>query len=178
MPPSTACRRAGRWPARLRAYAPGPGTAAALVAAGLDDVRIPATTFDSEGLLALPELADVAGKRIVIFRGNGGREFLGDTLRARGASVDHVGCYRREIPQGGAGGLAEALREGRAQALTLTSSEGLDNLVALLDPAVARTAAGAAGVRAASAHRRTRPFAGLQCGRHRRARTRGSSPDC
>ncbi len=126
---------AERWPVRLPAYAPGPGTAAALVAAGLTDVRIPATTFDSEGLLALPELADVAGKRIVVFRGNGGREFLGDTLRTRGATVDHVGCYRRELPRGGADGLVEVLRDGRAQALTLTSSEGLDNLIALLDPA-------------------------------------------
>ena len=36
-------------------------------------------------------------------------------------------------PQSGAGGLVEALREGRLHALTLTSSEGLDNLCGLLD---------------------------------------------
>ncbi|MFO1317460.1 MAG: uroporphyrinogen-III synthase [Burkholderiales bacterium] len=124
---------AGRWPPTLRAFAPGPGTAAALAAAGVPGATIPATTFDSEGLLALPELADPAGQRVVIFRGDGGREHLGDTLRARGATVDYVGCYRRAAPQSGGGGLAEALREGRLHASTFTSSEGLDNLVALLD---------------------------------------------
>ena len=124
---------AGRWPARLRAFAPGPGTAAALAAAGVHGATIPATTFDSEGLLALPDLAQPAGKRVVIFRGDGRRELLGDTLKARGATVDYVGCYRRAAPQSGAGGLVETLREGRLHASTFTSSEGLDNLVALLD---------------------------------------------
>lgn len=117
-----------RWPAHLRIFAPGPGTAAALVAAGLRDVAIPATTFDSEGLLALPALADVEGKRVAIFRGGGGREHLGDTLIARGAAVDYVDCYRRAVPESGAQGLVDALRERRLHALTFTSSEGLDNL--------------------------------------------------
>ncbi len=52
---------------------------------------------------------------------------------ARGAHVDYVACYRRAPPSSGAG-LAEVLAQGRAHALTLTSSEGLDNLLALLDP--------------------------------------------
>jgi uroporphyrinogen-III synthase len=126
---------AGRWPARLKAFAPGPGTAEALAAVGIADTRIPATTFDSEGLLALPELADVGGKRFVIFRGDGGREHLGDTLRERGAVVDYVACYRRAPPASGAAGLAEAFRDGRIDAVTITSSEGLDNLWALADDA-------------------------------------------
>ncbi|HEY8623174.1 MAG TPA: uroporphyrinogen-III synthase, partial [Casimicrobiaceae bacterium] len=44
------------WPAHLVAFAPGPGTATALAAVGIGQVRMPATTMDSEGLLALPEL--------------------------------------------------------------------------------------------------------------------------
>ena len=127
--------RAGRpWPVALRTFAPGPGTAEALAAAGIADTRIPAKSWDSEGLLELPDLAHVAGKRIVIFRGEGGREFLGNTLRTRGAIVDHVPCYRRVAPEGGAEGLVEALRDGRAHALTLTSAEGADNLMAALGP--------------------------------------------
>jgi len=122
-----------RWPARLTAFAPGPGTAEALAAVGIAGARIPATTFDSEGLLALPELAAVNGKRVVIFRGDGGREHLGDTLRTRGAIVDYVGCYRRAAPASGATGLADAFRDGRIDAVTITSSEGLDNLWALAD---------------------------------------------
>ena len=121
------------WPSKLLAMAPGPGTAAALAATGIAETRIPTSTFDSEGLLALPELRDVNGKRIVIFRGEGGRGDLGEALLARGARVTYAECYRRAAPATGAAGLSEVLREGRAKALTLTSSEGLDNLCALLD---------------------------------------------
>ena len=116
------------WPARILMLAPGPGTAAALAAVGIANARIPATTMDSEGLLALPELLHVAGKRIVIFRGEGGRELLRTALEARGATVVQVECYRRAKPQSGAAGLIDAWREKRVDAVTLTSGEGLDNL--------------------------------------------------
>ncbi len=121
-----------RWPARLRTFAPGPGTAAALVAVGVPDPVIPRSSFDSEGLLELPELNAVSGKHVLIFRGEGGRQLLGDTLRTRGADVEYVDCYRRAAPQTGGEGLSEVLAAGRADALTLTSSEGLDNLCTLL----------------------------------------------
>lgn len=120
------------WPASLAAYAPGPGTAEALVAAGVERVLVPEATFDSEGLLALHSLADVRGRRALIFRGEGGRELLADALRERGAIVDTVSCYRRAAPAGGAEGLVEALRERRVDAVTFTSSEGIDNLWAVL----------------------------------------------
>lgn len=123
----------GDWPATLPAFAPGPGTAAALAAAGLTDVRLPRTTMDSEGLLALPEFTPAAGKRVLIFRGGGGRDLLGDTLSARGAQVSYVDCYRRARPQSGAAGLLAAWRERRVDAVTLTSSEGLANLWDILD---------------------------------------------
>jgi uroporphyrinogen-III synthase len=121
------------WPAHILTLAPGPGTAAALAQVGIAGVRIPATTMDSEGLLALPELAVVADKRVVIFRGDTGRELLKSALEAGGASVTQVECYRRASPQSGAAGLLEAWRERRIDAVTLTSSEGLDNLWAILD---------------------------------------------
>jgi len=126
---------ASTWPTRLAAFAPGPGTAEALAAVGIPDVRIPQTTFDSEGLLELPELSSPNGRRIVIFRGDGGREYLGDALAALGAEVHHVVCYRRSKPAGGAVGLNETFRDGHIDAVTITSSEGLDNLWALCDAA-------------------------------------------
>jgi uroporphyrinogen-III synthase len=117
---------ASRWPSTLATFAPGPGTAEALAAIGIE-ARIPGTTLDSEGLLALPELRDMRGRRVVVFRGEGGRDLLVDTLRERGAVVDTIACYRRAAPSQ-ARGLDEAFGEARVDAVTVTSSEGFDNL--------------------------------------------------
>jgi uroporphyrinogen-III synthase len=119
---------AAQWPKELVAIAPGPGTAEALAAVGIGPARYPTTTFDSESMLSLPELSDLHGRRIVVFRGEQGRELLSASLRQRGAHVETVACYRRAAPSSGAAGLVEALREGRVHALTFTSSEGVDNL--------------------------------------------------
>lgn len=121
-----------RWPATLAAAAIGPGSAAALVALGLGEVTVPAQRHDSEGLLATPLLRSVAVRRVVIFRGNGGRELLAAGLRARGAAVDVVECYRRERPQADAAPLVEAWSRGEVDAVAVTSSEGLRNLFAML----------------------------------------------
>ncbi len=126
---------ARNWPAGLIAFAPGPGTAEALAAAGIDGARVPVTTFDSDGLLALPEFAAPQGRRVVVFRGEGGREQLGDALRSRGAEVDHVACYRRAPPGDARAALAEAFAQRRVDAVTITSGEGLDNLWNLADDA-------------------------------------------
>ena len=124
-----------RWPPGLLPAAVGQGTVKVLVAAGVPGCIAPTERFDSEALLALPELAPdrVCGKRIAIFRGDGGRELLADTLRERGATVDCITCYRRNGPSDGAGPLLAAWREKRLDALTVSSSEGLRYLVALLD---------------------------------------------
>ena len=73
---NAAVRARRDWPARLRYAAVGGGTAAALRRIGVADVMAPQGRGDSEALAALPELADVSGRRIVIFRGQGGREGL------------------------------------------------------------------------------------------------------
>jgi uroporphyrinogen-III synthase len=122
------------WPAALAILAPGVGTAEAVEAVGLPPARVPQTTFDSTGLLELPLLQQVAGKRFVVFRGEDGRGELGDALRARGASVDYVACYRR-APPADAYGLAGLIAAGEAHALSLTSVEGLHNLLRALDDA-------------------------------------------
>jgi uroporphyrinogen-III synthase len=82
-------------PKNARLAAVGSGTAQALARAGLKVDLQPTKRFDSEGLLALPELAQVTGQRILIVRGEGGRALLGDTLRARGAEVGYAEVYRR-----------------------------------------------------------------------------------
>ncbi|WP_153145269.1 uroporphyrinogen-III synthase [Dechloromonas sp. H13] len=125
----------GAWPAGLLPAAVGQGTVQALAAHGVAGCIAPSERFDSEALLALPELAGerVAGRRVAIFRGDGGRELLADTLRERGAEVDCIACYRRSGPPGGVAPLLAAWRAGRLDALTVSSSEGLRHLVDLLD---------------------------------------------
>jgi uroporphyrinogen-III synthase len=107
----------------------------ALAAHGIDSCIAPRERFDSEALLALPELAcgRVAGRRIAIFRGDGGRELLADTLRERGATVDCIACYRRSGPPHGVAPLLAAWRAGRQDALAVSSSEGLRYLYDGLD---------------------------------------------
>lgn len=116
------------WPQELRAAAIGKGSVKELQRFGFAEVIAPARAFDSEGLLALPELQQVAGWRVVIFRGDGGRELLGDTLAARGASVEYVECYRRARPRADAAPLLRAWARNEVDAVTVTSSEGLRNL--------------------------------------------------
>lgn len=122
------------WPRTLQAVAVGPGTAAQLAACGIGEVVVPAARFDSEALLEMPELqgAAVSGKQILILRGNGGREELAASLRERGAQVDAVTCYRR-LPPGDAKAIVSLLRNNGLDALTISSSEGLRNLLPLLD---------------------------------------------
>jgi len=116
------------WPAAVRVATVGKSSERALATRGLCDVVAPQERFDSEALLALPEFADIAGKNVVIFRGDGGRDLFGDTLRARGATVDYVTCYRRVKPALDPAPLYRLWSEGRLDAITVTSSEGLRNL--------------------------------------------------
>lgn len=122
------------WPAQLRAVTVGASSEAALARHGIRHVIAPRERFDSEALLALPALAadQVAGRHAVIFRGDGGRELLGDTLVERGAKVEYVTCYHRSRPDADAKQLVDAARAGRLDAITLTSSEGVANLVDML----------------------------------------------
>jgi uroporphyrinogen-III synthase len=117
------------WPPGLRAAAVGKGSARELRRRGIPGVIAPEDGFDSEALLALPEMQDVAAKRVVIFRGAGGRELLGDTLLARGASVEYAECYRRARPSCDAEGLFELWARQQLSGFVVTSSEGLRNLV-------------------------------------------------
>lgn len=114
---------------KLRPAAVGNGTAAALRAAGCGDVLVPDAGADSEHLLALPALANMAAKRVLIFRGEGGRELIADSLRARGAEVEYAEIYRRGCPQVDMMPLRRMLDRHQVQAVTVFSRETLDNLL-------------------------------------------------
>jgi uroporphyrinogen-III synthase len=124
-----AIRAVSKIPQTLRIATVGQGSAKALRELGIADVIAPTAHFDSEGLLALPELQNVAGWQVMIFRGESGRELLGETLNARGAMVEYATCYRRSKPQLDASVLLAAAPD----AITVTSSEALGYLWQLLN---------------------------------------------
>jgi uroporphyrinogen-III synthase len=117
----------GGLPPHLAIAAIGRGSVKALGRFGVRGVIAPGRRFDSEGLLELPEFADPAGKRVVIFRGEGGRELLGDTLAARGASIEYAECYRRGRPGADVAPLMRAWARREVHAVVVTSSEGMSH---------------------------------------------------
>jgi len=123
-------------PPGLKIAVVGKGSARALEQAlGRGPDLCPEGRYDSEALLALPEMrGDVAGRRVLIIRGNGGRELLGDTLRERGGEVRYAEVYRRTAPRWPADELAGLLRAKRIHIVTATSTEALANLVKRLGP--------------------------------------------
>lgn len=119
-------------PLNIDIAAVGRATAKALSDAGLDPTLLPERA-DSEGLLALPALTEVRGRRVVVVRGNGGRELLADTLRERGADVEQVEVYRRLLPSRPTGVANLVANWPRlVQIVTASSNAILDNLFTLL----------------------------------------------
>ncbi|WP_321814351.1 MULTISPECIES: fused uroporphyrinogen-III synthase HemD/membrane protein HemX [unclassified Paraburkholderia] len=133
------------WPHALPVAVVGPASVAALarhgVAAPTHRVISPAgaadeepARFDSESLYAALEKTlgenAFAGQRVLIVRGDGGREWLADRLREAGAEVEAVAAYRRIVPEPPIGAWASihTLLEGAPHAWLVTSSEGVRNL--------------------------------------------------
>ena len=118
-------------PDNLQFAAIGPVTAAELKAFGVKQVLTPVIRFDSESLLALPEMHDMQGKKIILFRGIGGRDVLAETLSARGATVTFAECYQRVNPQTSCDVLANLYAEKKLQGMVVTSSEAMRHLLDL-----------------------------------------------
>lgn len=118
-------------PGAQRLGAIGAATAKALTAAGRTPDLLPAGRFDSESLLALPELEKLDGRRVLVVRGTGGRSLLGDTLAARGAQLAYAEVYRRDLPETDLAPLLARWRQD-VQLTTATSGEILSNLLTLL----------------------------------------------
>jgi uroporphyrinogen-III synthase len=130
-PPSAA------WPPQLLAGSTGPGTSAALRDAGVPQALLvePAgQVFDSEALWQQLRTRDWQGRRVLVVRGEGGRDWLADQLRERGATVDFVAVYRRCPPQldEAARALIEtALAQPLQHLWAISSSEAVAHLAGL-----------------------------------------------
>ncbi|MGZ8250504.1 uroporphyrinogen-III synthase, partial [Methylomagnum sp.] len=135
---------AGDWNDRLsprtRIAAVGEATAKALANAGVRVDLIPKPQFNSESLLASPELAHVAGQQMLIVRGVGGREHLADELNQRGAATAYAELYRRADPPPDASARLRQWRQDGIDAVVATSGEALTHLMELLGEAGAEFA--------------------------------------
>lgn len=131
------------WPAGVTLAVLGEGSRLALAAHGITaqvaTIVSPAdpARSDSEHLLETLDLASLRGRRVLIVRGESGRELMADGLRAAGADVTVLAAYRRAVPRL-TPALAATLRRllAREHDWIITSSEalrGLLDLVAGLD---------------------------------------------
>lgn len=140
------------WPADVRAWAPGPGTARALQVAGvplsaIDAPASDAAQFDSEALWAQVAPQVHPSHRLLLVRGlsltapvvatgvqqGQGRDWLAQHCQAQGGQVVYGVAYQRRPPVWDATRCAQAqqaLQDGSVW--LLSSSEALAHLVALL----------------------------------------------
>lgn len=132
-----AVKYAGSYLARIephtRVAAIGQSTALYLSNQGIRVDLTPELEFNSEALLQTPEMSNVQGQKILVIRGQGGRELLGETLSARGARVDYAEVYRRVPVSIDPEPWRQRWRNGQLHALTITSGEALNHLQSGLD---------------------------------------------
>ena len=122
----------GAWPAQVKIASIGSATTRALAANGLRVSSSPTAGFTSEALLQLPEFHRLQGQRILILRGEHGREHLRDQLIQRGAQVDYLELYRRVRAESDPQPLLKAWQAGAIDAVLLTSAESLHQLRAII----------------------------------------------
>jgi uroporphyrinogen-III synthase len=117
-------------PPCLQWFSVGAATAQILKDQGLD-VSCPAEGDDSEALLELVQLREAiarANPRVLIMRGEGGRELLAERLRELGASVDYLELYRRNLPHYSPAALPGRIRAERLNGLVVSSGQGFEHL--------------------------------------------------
>lgn len=121
-----------RLPPRLKIAAIGKKTAITLGQEGYSADIIPENGFTSEDFLSLPQIQHVRHKRIIIFRGIGGRELLGSTLIARGAEVEYVELYKRVKPDFKDPKIKRTLSTEKIDLVLVTSAQAVQNLQELI----------------------------------------------
>lgn len=111
----------------------GKSTEKALHTAGLVVDLVPEQSFNTEGLLASNEMNSIKDQSCLIVRGQDGRETLAQVLRERGAKVDYLEVYKRKIPEYSHVAITSLLKQGKLDAITITSGNALKNLLAMIN---------------------------------------------
>ncbi|WED42505.1 uroporphyrinogen-III synthase [Legionella cardiaca] len=122
------------WPTSLCVIAVGQGTAAALKKNGINVDFIPEEAT-SESLLTLGHLKQVRGKTILLFKGEGGRTTIAETLIARGAHLNIVEVYKRIMPKFNLQYLHSLWHEKAVDIILFTSQQAIQNVFAMFGKA-------------------------------------------
>lgn len=120
----------GQPPPFLKWFSVGAATARILEEHGLN-VSFPVEGDDSEALLELQALREAIAQpdpRVLIMRGEGGRELLAERLRELGASVEYLELYRRDLPHYPPAALPERINAERLNGLVVSSGMGFEHL--------------------------------------------------
>lgn len=115
------------WPAHINVIAIGQGTAKALADYQINVAAIPAAP-DSEHLLALPGLQHLAGQSVLLFKGEGGRELIEQSLLAQEAALSILKVYQRSIPQHEPQFINSLWHDDAVDIILLTSEQSIRNL--------------------------------------------------
>ena len=123
-----------RLPAHIKIFAIGAGTADVLLARNIKNVIHAGVQADSRAFLNLSQMQKrrLKDKKVLIIRGIGGRQYLADNLKSRGASVDYAEVYKRCLPEQDVNNIYQEWQNTKLDAIVITSNEGLNNLVSLV----------------------------------------------
>jgi uroporphyrinogen-III synthase len=123
-----------QYPSHIKNFALGPTSAAVLQSYDLE-VSFPTESMSSEALLEQTELTEnqIGGRRVLIFRGEGGREALAEGLKEKGALVDYLALYRRNLPQYSSSYLQECIENFQPAGVVISSGEALENFITLFE---------------------------------------------
>lgn len=120
-------------PLGVEYLAVGSKTAEAVRAEGVPVVA-GETSMDTEEILGLPQMQNVAGQKILICRGKGGYPRMGEILQSRGATVRYCELYHRRLPAEAAAKAAPLLAAGcAADVVPLFSGETVQNYIQVLE---------------------------------------------
>jgi uroporphyrinogen-III synthase len=115
----------------------GAKTTAQLLMHGIEASISPKKNYNSEALLALAEIQNLgetaSGKphKVVILRGEGGRDFLKESLENQGCEVEYIELYRRTCPQDSLERLKSRALSHQLDMILITSGTSIEHLFAL-----------------------------------------------
>lgn len=116
-----------QWPDSIHVIAIGHGTQKALLKYAICADALPVKA-DSEHLLSLPELQSVKNQCILLFKGEGGRPLIAETLRERGAKLYELNVYSRQLPVINRQSFERCWRDELVDIILFTSQQAMHNL--------------------------------------------------